>query len=160
MVWRWFLCTALSFTVIYLYTTFHCNVYITFQDMARKSNHFEEKKRLWEDKSINTHGRIMIPVHCPSTHCHVSITKFHLNPISCLKVICLTRCRADGHSRDYMLPLLGSIINKTPFNYQKETMQKKYRTANLFHNLYIMHCHNTTYYIHTYRGSYMSCHCI
>jgi len=49
------------------------NFFCTFQDMARRGNHY--KKLLRGDNSINIKGRIMVIVHCPSPYCHLSINQ-------------------------------------------------------------------------------------
>ena len=68
------------------------------------------KKWLRGDNLVNIQGRMMVLVHCPSSHSCLSInqvlyqsilyfpryeTKFHLNPNSSFKVICRTRYRTD-----------------------------------------------------------------
>jgi len=41
------------------------------------------------DNYVNIQGRIMVIVHCPSSHCHLSI-KFHFNPFSTVKYMART----------------------------------------------------------------------
>jgi len=47
--------------------------------MARTSNHYD--KWLRRGNSINIQDMIMVLAHCTFSHCHVSLTKFHFNPI-------------------------------------------------------------------------------
>ena len=61
------------------------DIFCTFEDMARTSNHYENKM-LRGDNSIHIQGMVMVLVHWPSTHCHLSI-KFHLNIIISIKFI-------------------------------------------------------------------------
>ena len=56
--------------------------------MTRTDIHYE--KQLTGDNSINIQGSIMIPVHCPSPHCHLSINQVSFN------------VQTDGQSGDYM----------------------------------------------------------
>jgi len=102
----WFLSSVLPFINIYVCTKFNFNPFSTFQDMARISNHYE--KWLREDNSINNQGRVMVLVHCPSSHCHLYITNSHWNANSSFKVICQTRYRmdrqTDRQSRLYVFP--------------------------------------------------------
>ena len=72
-VLSWFLYSALLLTAIYLYTEFNFNPFCTFQDMAQTGNHYE--KCLRRNNSINIQGRIMVLLHCPSPHCHLSINQ-------------------------------------------------------------------------------------
>mgnify|MGYP007133519434 CR=1 FL=1 len=54
---------------------FHFNPFCTFQDMAFTSIHYEQNKWLMGDNLINIQGRIMVLVHWPSPHCHLSINQ-------------------------------------------------------------------------------------
>ena len=54
---------------------FNYNPFCTFQDMAKTGIHYEENKWLQGDNYVNIQGRIMVLVHCPSSHCHLSINQ-------------------------------------------------------------------------------------
>jgi len=58
---------------IYVCTKFNFNPFSTFQDMARISNHYENKMLRGDESNIQ--GRVMVLVHCPSSHCHLSINQ-------------------------------------------------------------------------------------
>ena len=45
------------------------------QDMAQTCIHYEKNKCLRGDNYVNIQGRIMILVHCPISHCHLSINQ-------------------------------------------------------------------------------------
>jgi len=65
----WFLSSVLPFINIYVCTKTNFNPFRSFQDMARISNHYE--------KMVNgrllciIQGRVMVLVHCTSSHCHL-----------------------------------------------------------------------------------------
>ena len=58
--------------------TFNFNPFCSFQDMARVGNMYGGKW-LRGHISVNMQGSVMVLVHCPSTHCYLSINQFHLN---------------------------------------------------------------------------------
>ena len=71
---------------------FHFNHICTLQDMDQREIHYEKYKWLRGKNSVNIQCRIIVLVHCPPSHCHLSInTKFHLNANTSFKVICRTR---------------------------------------------------------------------
>ena len=65
--------SVLPFINIYACTKLNFNPFSTFQDMASRATMME--KWLWGDNSINIQGRVMVLVHCPSPHCHLSINQ-------------------------------------------------------------------------------------
>jgi len=65
--------------------------------MAQTSIHYE--KWLWGDNSININGRIMVLVYCPFSYCHLSTTKFNINPFCTFKDM----TQADIHYEKYMV---------------------------------------------------------
>jgi len=59
--------------------------------MARISNHYEGKKWLMGDNSVNILDRIMVLVHCPSSVCHLSINQtIFFNPFCTFQDMALT----------------------------------------------------------------------
>ena len=68
----WFLSSVLLLINIYVCTKLNFNLFSTFQDMARISNHCE-KKMVMGDNSVIIQSRINVLVHCPSSHCNLSI---------------------------------------------------------------------------------------
>ena len=91
----WFLSYALPLINIYVCTKFIFNPFCTFQDMARTGVHYENNKWLMGDNSVNIQGRIMVLVHYPSPHCHLSINHVLFNANSSFKVIHRTRYWMD-----------------------------------------------------------------
>ena len=68
--------SVLPFNNIYVRTKFHFNPFSTFQDMARTGIHYE--KLIVKEITVSKLGRIMVLVHCPSSHCHLSIDQVPL----------------------------------------------------------------------------------
>ena len=75
-----FWCTALPLTFIYLQTKFNINQFCTLKDMAQTDIHYE-KKWLRGDNSVNIQGRIMVLVHCPSSHFNLPINQVSFQSI-------------------------------------------------------------------------------
>ena len=76
----WFLCNGVPLTFIYLQTKFNINQFCTLKDMAQTDIHYE-KKWLWGDNSVNIQGRIMVLVHCPSSHFNLPINRVSFQSI-------------------------------------------------------------------------------
>ena len=144
MIGLWFLPSALPLIHIYVCTKFNFKPFITFQDMARTSNHMKNKwlrgdnmyqytgqdygscalhflslpyiykpcftsipfllnkiwagqattmkTWLWGNNSVNIQERIIVLVHCPFSHCHISI-----NQVSFQYLLYFPRYGPDRH---------------------------------------------------------------
>ena len=69
-------------------------------------------KWLWGDNYVNIQDRIMIIVHCPSSHRHLSINQsFILIPTVVLKLFAGQVIGRTDKVGTICLPLLGSIKN-------------------------------------------------
>jgi len=63
-----------------------------FQDMARTHIHYEQKKWLRGDNTVNIQGMSMVLMDCPSSHCHLS-----LNQVSFQSLLYFPRYCSDRH---------------------------------------------------------------
>ena len=85
---------------------------VSFQFLLYFPRYDLDRQQLWKwlrwDNSNIIQGRCMVLGSLPLIAIYL-YTKFYLNANSSFKVICLTRCRTDGQSGNYMLSALGII---------------------------------------------------
>ena len=87
----WFLSSVLPLINIYVCTKFNFNPFVLFKIWPAQSS-IMKNKCLWGDSSVNIQGRIMVLVHCPSPHCHLSI-----NQVSIQSLLYFPRYRRTGN---------------------------------------------------------------
>ena len=71
----WFLSSAFPLNNIYVWNKLNSNPFCIFQDVAKSGQMIIMKKWLKGDNSIHLQGMIMVLVHWPTPHCHLSINK-------------------------------------------------------------------------------------
>ena len=74
--------------VIVYCTSPHCHLsvnQVSFQSLLYFPRYGSDRHSLWKNKwlsgdnSVNTQGRIMVLVHCPSSYCHLSVNQVPLH---------------------------------------------------------------------------------
>ena len=155
--------------------------FCTFQDIALTGIHYANTK-LRGDNSVKIQGRIMVLVHCLSSHCHLSINQVPFNPFCTFQDMARTGNNYEKWLRgDKSINIQGRIMVLLPFPslpsiYKprfiqmptvvlKVIRQTRYRTdertdkaGSINDFFYILHCSDTDRLFHLVRIANLNLH--